>query len=304
MYREATRAGPAPDAQSEGSRPHRTGRAVHAPGRRKARDPARGSGRASAGKAVAMYARVSTEDQAVRGYSLAAQRKRLRAFCGSQGWTVAGEYVEDGYSGRDVRRPAYQRMMHERDAWESILVLKIDRIHRNARNFMAMMDDLRRWGKDFVSATESLDTATATGRFVADMLQRIAQLESEQTGERVHMGMKQKAQEGGFNGMSAPFGYEVRRGGLVVNRREAPVVRQICTWRRQGQSLTQIAARLNTGRVRTKKGKAWTKRQVFRVVHNPLYRGALHWEDVVTPGTHPAIVAWTPRTRRGGTRGS
>src|SRR3970282_1414813 len=98
-------------------------------------------------------------------------------------------------------------MMEERDLWDTILVIKIDRIHRNAQNFMAMMDDLRRWGKDFVSATESLDTATATGRFVADMLQRIAQLESEQTGERVHMGMLEAAQQGKFLGMSDPYGY-------------------------------------------------------------------------------------------------
>ena len=195
-------------------------------------------------------------------------------------------------------------MLEALDAWDAILVLKMDRIHRNSRHFMAMMDDLRRWGKDFVSATESLDTSTATGRFVGDMLQRIAQLESEQTGERVHMGMKEKAQQGGFNGMSAPFGYEVRRGGLVVNRREAGAVRRICEWRRQGRTLAWIATQLNTQGIPTKKGKSWTKRQVFRVVHNPLYRGSLHWDDIVIPGTHPAIVAWTPRTRRRGARGS
>ncbi len=253
---------------------------------------------------VALYTRVSTDDQAREGYSLAAQAKRLRAFANAQRWIVAGEYVDDGYTGRDVRRPAYERMMAGRDTWDAILVLKIDRIHRNSRNFMGMMDDLRRWRKDFVSATESLDTSTATGRFVADMLQRIAQLESEQTGERVYMGMREKALEGGFNGMSAPFGYEVRLGRLVVNRREAGTVRRTCAWRRQGRTFAWIAARLNADGVPTKRGKAWTKRQVFRLVHNPLYRGSLHWEDIVTPGTHDAIVAWTPRTRRRAARGS
>ncbi len=156
---------------------------------------------------VAAYSRVSTDDQVREGYSLAAQAKRLRAFSDAQGWTVAAEYVDDGYTGRDIRRPAYERMMAARDTWDAILVLKIDRIHRNSRNFMGMMDDLRGWGKDFVSATESLDTSTATGRFVADMLQRIAQLESEQTGEHVAMGMRQAAEEGRFLGMSDPYGY-------------------------------------------------------------------------------------------------
>src|SRR3989304_10186007 len=103
-------------------------------------------------------------------------------------------------------------MMEERDLWDTILVIKMDRIHRNSRNFMEMMDDLRRWGKNFASATESLDTSTAMGRFVMDIIQRIAQLESEQIGERVDMGMGQKAKKGG-GGLGAPPPYGYRSGG-------------------------------------------------------------------------------------------
>src|SRR3989304_6028025 len=136
-----------------------------------------------AAQRVALYSRVSTEDQAKEGFSLDAQSERLHAFCRAQGWTVAEEYVDDGHTGRNVNRPAYQRMLAERDSWDKMLVIKMDRIHRNSRNFMEMMDDLREWGKDFVSATESLDTSTAMGRFVMDIIQRIAQLESERCGE-------------------------------------------------------------------------------------------------------------------------
>ena len=126
---------------------------------------------------VAIYTRVSTEDQAKEGFSLGAQLERLEAYCLARGWAVASRYVDDGHSGRNIRRPAYQKMMAERDQWDALLVIKMDRIHRNARNFMEMMDDLGDWGKDFVSATESLDTSTAMGRFVMDIIQRIAQLE-------------------------------------------------------------------------------------------------------------------------------
>ncbi len=252
-------------------------------------------------KRVAVYTRVSTEDQAREGYSLAAQLKRLRSYADAQGWVVAGEYVDDGYSGRDVKRPAYQRMMAERDRWDAILVLKMDRIHRNSRNFMAMMDDLRRWEKDFVSATESLDTATATGRFVADMLQRIAQLESEQTGERVHMGMLEAAQEGRFLGMSDPFGYrfDPKTGNLVIVPAEAEIVREI--YRRYFEerwSMRAIAEDLNARAVPTKRGGRWSKRQVFRIIHNPTYEGTRHWEDVLTPGSHPAVIAQGTQRRR------
>ncbi len=258
---------------------------------------------------VALYSRVSTDDQAREGHSLAAQAKRLRAFSDAQRWTVAGEYVDDGYTGRDVRRPAYARMMDARETWDAILVLKIDRIHRNSRNFMEMMDDLRRWGKDFVSATESLDTSTATGRFVADMLQRIAQLESEQTGERVAMGMRQAAEEDKFLGMSDPYGYKYdsAAGNLAVVPAEAAVVREIYRLRGEGCVLREITDALNARGVPTKRGRRWSKRQVFRILHSPLYAGERHWQDVLIPNAHEAIldseVATDRRRHRSGLSG-
>ena len=87
-------------------------------------------------KKVAIYARVSTEDQAKEGFSLDSQLEKLRSYCKARGWEVAGEYVDDGYSGRDVRRPAYQKMMEDIDNWDVLLVMKMDRIHRNSKNFM------------------------------------------------------------------------------------------------------------------------------------------------------------------------
>ena len=145
---------------------------------------------------VAIYTRVSTEDQAKEGFSLKAQLDKLRSYCKARGWEIAGEYTDDGYSGRTTRRPAYQKMMREMDKWDAILVIKMDRIHRNSKNFMMMMEQLRARGKEFVSMTESLDTSTAMGRFVMDIIQRIAQLESEQIGERVYVGMNKKPRWG------------------------------------------------------------------------------------------------------------
>lgn len=137
---------------------------------------------------VAGYIRVSTDEQAQEGYSLDHQRHRLEQFCEAQGWTLVHMYQDDK-SGRTTERPEYQAMLAARNQWDTLVVLKMDRIHRNSRNFMQMMEDLGRWGKNFVSATEALDTSTAMGRFVMDIMQRIAQLESEQIGERVRPAM-------------------------------------------------------------------------------------------------------------------
>jgi DNA invertase Pin-like site-specific DNA recombinase len=240
---------------------------------------------------VAIYTRVSTEDQAKEGFSLAAQEERLRAYCQARGWQIAGSYQDDGYSGRNTHRPAYTRMMEERDAWDTILVLKMDRIHRNSRHFMEMMEDLGEAGKDFVSATESLDTTTAMGRFVMDIIQRIAQLESEQIGERVYIGMSQKAKTGpGLLGFPAPLGYEVVDGSLCVNQREAPVVREIFDRARAGRTMEDIAKDLNTRRLRTKRGREWTAVKVYRILHNPVYAGHLRWDRLQRKAEHEPIV--------------
>ncbi len=234
---------------------------------------------------------MSTEDQAKEGFSLDAQRERLQAYCLARDWSVAAAYVDDGHSGRNTKRPAYQRMMAERDRWDAILVIKMDRIHRNAQNFMEMMDDLRAWGKDFVSATESLDTSTAMGRFVMDIIQRIAQLESEQIGERVYMGMSQKAKTGpGILGFHAPLGYVLSEGQLLPDERGASLVRDIFDRCIEGRTLEEIASDLNAGGHRTRRGTEWTAVKVHRIVHNPVYAGFLRWDGIFRRAEHPAIV--------------
>ncbi len=254
------------------------------------------------------YARVSTEDQAREGFSLEAQQRRIRAYCSAKGYGLLRGYVDNGYSGRSTNRPGFQEMMDVvRNGLNAdgrtvrisvVVVAKFDRLNRNLYDFLATLREMERNKVDFASVDETVDTRGPLGRFFMQMIAAIAELESGMIGERVRHGMTQKALKGGFNGMSAPYGYKVRAGRLVIIKREAAVVRRFCGWRRRGRSLRWIADRLNQDGIPTKKGKRWTKRQVHRIVHSPLYRGSLHWLDIVIPGTHPAIVTRTPRRKR------
>jgi len=240
---------------------------------------------------VAVYARVSTEDQAKEGFSLDAQRDRLRAYCQAKGWEIAGEYIDDGHSGRDTKRPAYQRMLEEKDNWDTLLVIKMDRIHRNSKNFMEMMDELKKCGKEFSSMQESLDTSTAMGRFVVDIIQRIAQLESEQIGERVYMGMKQKVSTvGGPLGGNIPYGYKYRDGKLFVDDEECEGVRLIFEEYLKGRTSRQIADLLNSKGLTKKHGAMWYKMTVSRMLKNPVYCGYKEWDGILRRADHPAIV--------------
>jgi len=240
---------------------------------------------------VAVYLRVSTTEQAKEGYSLGAQLERLRSYCSAREWEVAREYVDDGYSGRSIKRPAYKQMMEDKDEWDMILVMKMDRIHRNSKNFMEMMDSLRKWGKEFSSMQESLDTSTAMGRFVVDIIQRIAQLESEQIGERVYIGMKQKAStEGGILGFAHPYGYDYVDGKLKVNEKEAEAVRLMFSQYLERRSTTDIAEELDRKEFPTKRNGCWSARTVGKILKNPVYCGFLEWEDIVFKGEHEAII--------------
>lgn len=241
---------------------------------------------------AAIYARVSTEDQAREGFSLEAQLEMLRAYCEAQGHEVTKEYVDDGYSGRSTRRPAYQRMMAEMDEWDILTVIKMDRIHRNSKNFMIMMEDLDSKGKGFSSTTESLDTSNAIGRFVVDMIQRLAQLESEQIGERTYVGLREKAESAqGLLGFRPPFGYTVAEGGLSVVEEEALTASRIFAMYRDGSTYDLIAYTLNREGKRTRTGSIWTVYNIRNILRNPVYAGYLRWEELIIPHDHEALVS-------------
>jgi site-specific DNA recombinase len=241
---------------------------------------------------VAVYTRVSTEDQAREGYSLDAQKERLFAYCEAQGWELAEFYEENGHSGRNTRRPAYQRMMEERAKWDVILVMKMDRIHRNSKNFMIMMENLEKWGKKFTSMNESLDTSTAVGRFVVDIIQRIAQLESEQIGERTYMGMAHKAENApGLLGFNPPFGYCIKDNDLSILPEEAEIVHRIFTSYSSGETMGNIALSLNREEILTRRRCAWTIWSIRYLLHNPAYAGFRRWDKILVPSTHEAIIS-------------
>jgi site-specific DNA recombinase len=241
-----------------------------------------------AGQRAALYTRVSTEDQALEGFSLPAQLDALRSYARARGYVVAGEFVDEGKSARKANRPQYQAMMAARDSWDLVVVVKMDRIHRNARNFAEMMGELQESSKDFVSIQESWDTSTAMGRSTMDIVQRLAQLESEQTGERTHFGMEEKAKQGqGRLGAPTPYGYRLTTVGLVPEPLEAVVVRRIFQAYADGVGLQKIADELDLEGIQ---GRVWEPTQLRRMLQNPVYAGHTQWESLLRRNTHEALV--------------
>jgi len=243
---------------------------------------------------AALYLRVSTAEQAQEGYSIDAQRERLKAYCLSQDWKVAGIYEDAGYTGGNMNRPQLIRLKEDipKKLFDVILVYKLDRLSRNMRDLSNFVNDLQKYNIHLKSATEPFDTSTPAGKLILNMLGSVAEFERGMIGERVKMGMLEKAKEGdGFLGFNHPYGYDYSNGTLTLNQMEAEVVRTIFKLYLQGESMGRIVEHLNTLGIPSKHGKKWAKAKIDIILSNPLYCGLKHWDGIITKSNHPPIVS-------------
>lgn len=199
-----------------------------------------------------LYCRVSTTEQAVEGYSLQEQEQRLRAYAAAQGWTVHACYIDAGLSGAKLDRPGLQQIIQDAEAGrvQKVCTYKLDRLSRSQRDTLYLIEDVfLAHGVDYVSMTESFDTASPVGRAVLGLLAVFAQLEREQIKERMTMGRVAAAKEGRWRGGSGvPIGYRYTRktadadGALTVDPYEADVVREVFRQFLQGKTYNAIYA--------------------------------------------------------------
>ncbi len=144
---------------------------------------------------TALYARISTSNN---GQSPEMQLRELREYCDRRSWTVAGEYVDAGISGAKDRRPELDRLMAHahRRKFDVVAVWKFDRFARSVSHLLRALDTFRALGIEFVSLSESLDTATPAGRMVFTVLGAVAELERSLIAERVRAGLRNARAKG------------------------------------------------------------------------------------------------------------
>jgi len=241
---------------------------------------------------VAVYCRVSTKRQAEDGFSLDYQLDRIKSYCKAKDWLIYDVFIDDGFSAKTINRNAYRRMMDFIDDWDAVIVLKIDRIHRNSSNFFDMMNIISKNGKDFISIDDSFDTSSAIGRFTLDIIERLAQLESEQIGERVLCGQEEKVKEGNFHIGRSPFGYRWDDNDVLERvDTEFNVVSEIFLSYLDGESTHYIADKLNVLGVKTAcNGRRWESQRVSQILKNPVYCGFYHWNGYIKRGSFERVV--------------
>ncbi len=215
------------------------------------------------------YVRVSTDKQADRGVSLDAQTEKIRAMAVVHGAELLDVIVDGGESAKSLNRPGMARLLALVDSSgvQAVIVAKLDRLTRSVKDLCTLLERFERRGVALISVAESLDTGSAAGRLVLNIMTAVSQWEREAIGERTRDAMSHKRSNGERVGNVA-YGYRLGEDGqhLVPDLGEQEALAEIQRLRSDGVPLRGIAASLNHRAFRTRRGTAWRLESVARVL--------------------------------------
>ncbi|MCC4115346.1 recombinase family protein [Aromatoleum toluclasticum] len=238
---------------------------------------------------VVLYARVSTERQAMKDLSIPDQLRRMRDYCERRGYGILTEYVDEGRTATDDNRPAFQQMVRRVLSGEenihAIVVHSFSRAFRNATDLAVYLRDLTKVGARLVSVTQDVDESPI-GRFVTLFYGLVDEMNSAENSKHVKRAREENARRGFHNGSKPPFGYKAvetktightgYRKVLVEDEAEAAIVREIFNLyegdeRRAPMGMKRIVEYLNTKSLY--RGQIWRVQRVQQILSDSVYTG-------------------------------
>ena len=248
---------------------------------------------------IAIYTRVSTLEQTEKGHSLTEQERKLKQFCDMNDWEIHKIYTDPGFSGSNTNRPGLKEMLNELNRFDLVLVYKLDRLTRNVRDLLTLIDTLEENNVAFRSATEVYDTSNSMGRLFVTLVGAIAEWERSTISERTLMGRRSRAKEGKTM-TKLPFFLDKVDGKVVVNENRE-LARFIIDELLSGKSINNVVETLNNskypspGKYRPSKNrsfnnKRWYPSSVSDMIHNAHTRGHIQYDDIFIRDAHEAIM--------------
>ena len=245
---------------------------------------------------VYLYTRVSTAMQ-IDGYSLDAQKTKMKAFCDYNEYEIAGEYEDAGKSGKSIEgRVSFNQMMEDiksgKDEVSYVLVFKLSRFGRNAADVLATLQVMQDFGVNLICVEDGIDSSKDAGKLMISVLSAVAEIERENIRVQTMEGRMQKAREGKWNGGFAPYGYSLIDGKLVVNEEEAVAIRMIFDqYVNTDLGANGIAKYLeNHGihKIARQNGKnpLFDAALIRRIIQNPVYSGKISYGRRRTEKVH------------------
>ncbi len=249
---------------------------------------------------VVIYTRVSTEEQAKGGTSLAGQKAACLEYCEKQGFKVAKVFVEEGESAKTANRTELKAMLkycREEKNIKAVIVHKLDRFSRNTTDHAQLRVILSGLGVQLRSVTEPIDE-TSTGRFMEVVLSGVAQLDNDIRTERSVKGMKQRLQAGRWT-FPPPLGYRAGQDAtgaktIIPDEHSAPLIAQAFEEFATGlHTREQVLRRITQLGLRTKKGKLLSSQTFSQTLKKPVYAGRIvvpEW-NIDAPGKFQPLVS-------------
>lgn len=240
---------------------------------------------------VAGYVRVSSDSQ-VENYSIPQQKEAITNYCKAKGWDLIKIYVDPGYTGANTDRPALQELTEKAGIYDIVLVYKLDRLSRNQKDTLQLIEVFNESSTKFASIQENFDTSTPLGMAMLGILSAFAQLERETIKERMALGRKGRTNKGLWRaGSNVPTGYDYINGHLVIREDEAIQIRKIFELYLQGWTINKIRQYMHANY--TNRYSSWAQSSaISTTLRNSLYIGLLpsKTEGKAYKGEHEPII--------------
>ena len=215
------------------------------------------------------YLRVSTDKQADKGISLDAQQDKVRAYASLYDLDLIEVIVDAGESAKTLDRPGLQQalFMLKTGKADALLVVKLDRLTRSVVDLGKLIETYFAPGKAaLLSVSEQIDTRSASGRLVLNILASVSQWERETIAERTRDAMRHKQAQGEYIGGETPYGFRLADGELLEDAAEQEVIQKAKDFQKAGLSLRKIAAELDKQGIKTRRGSMFAATQIQRMV--------------------------------------
>ena len=247
-------------------------------------------------KKVYIYTRVSTAMQ-IDGYSLDAQKSRMKAFAEFNDYEIVGEYEDAGKSGKSIEgRLEFNRMMEDiksgKDGVSYVLVFKLSRFGRNAADVLYTLQVMQDFGVNLICVEDGIDSSKDAGKLMISVLSAVAEIERENIRVQTMEGRIQKAREGKWNGGFAPYGYSLEKGRLLINEEEAKAIRvvfdQYVHTDMGANGLAKYLENHGIHKIQRQNGKnpLFDASLIRRILKNPVYCGKIAYGRRRTEKVH------------------
>ncbi|MDY5873170.1 MAG: recombinase family protein [Bacilli bacterium] len=232
-----------------------------------------------------LYARVSTDSQ-LEGYSIDAQKEFLLSYAKSKDYTEFEYYIDGGYSGKDLNRPAIQKLIEDckNHKIDAVFVFKLDRISRSQRDTLYLIEEVfNKYDVSFISMRENFDTSTPFGKAMIGVLSVFAQLERETILERTRIGLKKRAEAGLWRGggkIPFPYRYDRNTGTLIPIPEQVELLHKMISLYISGKSFNAIGDIVGMD-------ESLVETRILSITNT----GKVPYKDEVYDGKHEAVVS-------------